>query len=105
MEGGLPRRAACAGCCALSQPRPVCGLGGSRCRVRWTLTARSPLPLPRPLPAPFRVTDMARKLAALGLAALLGSASAGSVELNKDNFDAEVFDAGKSAFVKFQAPW
>ena len=49
--------------------------------------------------------DMARKLAALGLAALLGSASAGSVELNKDNFDAEVFDAGKSAFVKFQAPW
>ena len=48
---------------------------------------------------------MARKVAALGLAALLGTAAAGSVELNKDNFDAQVFDSGKHAFVKFQAPW
>jgi hypothetical protein len=48
---------------------------------------------------------MMRKLLVLGLAALLGTAAAGSVELSKDNFDASVFDSGKSAFVKFFAPW
>jgi hypothetical protein len=48
---------------------------------------------------------MARKLAVLGLAALLGTAAGASVELNKDNFDAQVFDSGKHAFIKFQAPW
>jgi len=25
--------------------------------------------------------------------------------LTKDNFEQEAFDSGKSAFVKFQAPW
>ena len=29
----------------------------------------------------------------------------GAVELNKDNFDKEVFQSGKNAFVKFLAPW
>jgi len=48
---------------------------------------------------------MARKIAALGLAALLGGAAAGSVELNADNFESQVFASGKHAFIKFQAPW
>ena len=48
---------------------------------------------------------MARKAAALGLAAVLGSAAAGSVSLTDSNFDTEVFDSGKNAFIKFQAPW
>jgi len=48
---------------------------------------------------------MARKVAALGLAAILGTAAAGSTTLTDGNFDAEVFDSGKNAFIKFQAPW
>jgi hypothetical protein len=32
-------------------------------------------------------------------------ASAAGVELNDDNFDEVVFASGKSAFVKFLAPW
>jgi len=48
---------------------------------------------------------MVRKYAALGLAALLGTAAAAPVDLNKDNFNAEVLDSGKHAFVKFFAPW
>jgi hypothetical protein len=27
------------------------------------------------------------------------------VSLTDDNFDAQVFDSGKNAFIKFQAPW
>ena len=46
-----------------------------------------------------------RRTALLLLAALLGCAAAGSVDLNRDNFDELVFDSGKNAFVKFQAPW
>lgn len=46
-----------------------------------------------------------RKIAALGLAAVLGTAAAGSVSLTDSNFDTEVFDSGKNAFIKFQAPW
>jgi protein disulfide-isomerase A6 len=38
-------------------------------------------------------------------AALVSSANAGAIALNPDNFDAEVFDSGKSAFIKFLAPW
>jgi hypothetical protein len=41
----------------------------------------------------------------LGLAAILGTAAAGSVTLTDSNFDAEVFDSGKNAIIKFQAPW
>ena len=48
---------------------------------------------------------MARKVAALGLAAILGTAAAGSTTLTDGNFDAQVFDSGKNAFIKFQAPW
>jgi len=48
---------------------------------------------------------MARKIAALGLVALLGGAAAGSIELNADNFETQVFNSGKHAFIKFQAPW
>jgi len=44
---------------------------------------------------------MALRLTALSLAALLGGASA--TELTLDTWDAAV--AGKSVFVKFQAPW
>jgi hypothetical protein len=35
--------------------------------------------------------------------ALVASASAGSVELTKANFESET--AGKNSFIKFQAPW
>ena len=37
---------------------------------------------------------MARKVAVLALAAVIGSAAAGSVSLTDDNFDAQVFDSG-----------
>jgi len=36
--------------------------------------------------------------------ALVAGAQA-SVELTTANFDAEIFDSGKNAFIKFQAPW
>ena len=35
----------------------------------------------------------------------LVAASTATIELTSDNFDAEVFESGKSAFVKFLAPW
>jgi len=40
-------------------------------------------------------------------ALLLGvcGAAASATELTPDNFDAEVFKSGKSAFIKFLAPW
>jgi len=34
----------------------------------------------------------------------LGTAH-GTMELTPDNFDKEVIDSGKSAFIKFLAPW
>jgi len=40
----------------------------------------------------------------LALVAILGMANAAH-DLNADNFDAEVFESGKHAFVKFLAPW
>jgi len=53
-----------------------------------------------------KVGIMARHvLACLFAAGLSGMADAGAVELTKDNFDAEVANSGKSAFIKFQAPW
>jgi len=37
---------------------------------------------------------------------LLGVTGAlAATDLNEDNFDAEVHDSGKAAFVKFLAPW
>jgi protein disulfide-isomerase A6 len=43
----------------------------------------------------------------LRIAALLGAVGVASaaIELTPDNFDTEVFKSGKSAFVKFLAPW
>jgi hypothetical protein len=32
-------------------------------------------------------------------------AVASAMELTPDNFNAQVMDSGKNAFVKFQAPW
>jgi len=46
---------------------------------------------------------MVRILACI-LAACL-SISDGTRELTRANFEAEVFDSGKNAFVKFLAPW
>jgi len=39
------------------------------------------------------------------LLSALAGASAGAVELTGSNFDAEVKNSGKNAFVKFLAPW
>jgi len=39
------------------------------------------------------------------ICAFAGVAAAQSVELTLDNFDKEVTQSGKSAFIKFQAPW
>jgi len=50
---------------------------------------------------------MARVIAyvALALALCVLGADAGAVDLTAKTFDKEVFDSGKSAFVKFFAPW
>jgi len=45
---------------------------------------------------------MLRSLVFLGA---VGSAAAGAVELTPDNFDDVVVKSGKSAFIKFLAPW
>jgi hypothetical protein len=39
------------------------------------------------------------------LLALIAGAAAGAVDLTEANFDAEVNDSGKAAFIKFLAPW
>jgi len=41
----------------------------------------------------------------LVLAGLLAGASAEAVDLTPDNFDSVVTASGKSAFIKFLAPW
>ena len=41
----------------------------------------------------------------LALMGLVLGAQAGAVDLTAKNFDAEVLESGKSAFVKFLAPW
>ena len=48
---------------------------------------------------------MVRKAVLFGLAAVVGSAAAGSVTLTDSNFESEVFASGKNAFIKFYAPW
>jgi len=47
---------------------------------------------------------MARALL-VSAAFLVAGSSAGAVELTKANFQAEVKESGKNAFVKFLAPW
>ena len=44
-------------------------------------------------------------LLAIALMGLVLGANAGAVDLTAKNFDKEVFESGKSAFVKFLAPW
>jgi len=45
------------------------------------------------------------KFTAVALLGMVALASAESVNLNPSNFDDEVTNSGKNAFVKFQAPW
>jgi hypothetical protein len=51
----------------------------------------------------------ARLLAEMARVALIcafaASVSGNSVELTPDNFDKEVLQSGKAAFIKFLAPW
>ena len=44
-------------------------------------------------------------LRVLSLTALVAGAAGEAVELTSTNFDKLVFKSGKSAFVKFLAPW
>ena len=44
-------------------------------------------------------------LLAIALMGLVLGANAGAVDLTSSNFDTEVFESGKAAFVKFLAPW
>jgi len=37
--------------------------------------------------------------------ALLAAPAFGAIELTPDNFDKEVLQSGKAAFIKFLAPW
>ena len=53
---------------------------------------------------PHRLHVLARALSHVQMLALL-TASTTQVELTTKNFDKHVFGAGKSAFVKFLAPW
>ena len=62
------------------------------------LTIRLPL-LPQVL------IKMRVALLAIALMGLVLGANAGAVDLTSSNFDAEVFESGKAAFVKFLAPW
>eukprot|EP00227_Mantoniella_beaufortii_P017789 CAMPEP_0197591044 /NCGR_PEP_ID=MMETSP1326-20131121/12621_1 /TAXON_ID=1155430 /ORGANISM="Genus nov. species nov., Strain RCC2288" /LENGTH=230 /DNA_ID=CAMNT_0043156383 /DNA_START=72 /DNA_END=764 /DNA_ORIENTATION=- len=52
----------------------------------------------------MRASNILAAVALAGLAAL-GGAHAGAVDLTAASFDAQVFESGKGAFVKFFAPW
>merc|ERR1711903_325217 len=47
---------------------------------------------------------MKKSLTFVGLLAITG-ANAGAVDLTEGDFDAQIFESGKGAFVKFYAPW
>ena len=49
------------------------------------------------------ISSMALRL--LGLLSCAVGAHAGALELTPDNFDKEVVESGKNAFIKFLAPW
>ena len=51
------------------------------------------------------VAKMKSMILAVALMGLVLGANAGAVDLTAKNFDKEVFESGKSAFVKFLAPW
>jgi protein disulfide-isomerase A6 len=40
-----------------------------------------------------------------GMLAITSLMALGALELSPSNFDKEVFDSGKAAFIKFLAPW
>ncbi len=44
-------------------------------------------------------------MALLAFGAIAGVSAEGPVDLTNENFDAEVKDSGKNAFIKFLAPW
>jgi hypothetical protein len=44
-------------------------------------------------------------MARLLLISALASSAYGALELTPENFDKEVKDTGKAAFIKFLAPW
>jgi hypothetical protein len=48
---------------------------------------------------------MSGKLVVILLAGILATASGAAVVLSKDDFDTQVYNSGKHAFVKFYAPW
>ena len=48
---------------------------------------------------------MRTTMLALALMGLVLGANAKAVDLTAKNFDKEVLESGKSAFVKFLAPW
>ena len=51
------------------------------------------------------VWQVSPMLRGLTLLAALTGASASAVELTPDNFDKEITQSGKAAFIKFLAPW
>jgi len=62
--------------------------------------------LTRPFFACCASDSKRKKMRAVALiSAFLAGASAEAVNLTPDNFDALVTQSGKSAFIKFLAPW
>jgi len=51
------------------------------------------------------VLKMRAMIVAVALLGLVLGANAGAVDLSPKNFETEVFESGKSAFIKFLAPW
>ena len=81
------------------------------CRVSEEFFQSEPAPAPKlarrgPRPVVILSIAMARTTTALVcLAAAFGVASAQVATLTASNFEAEVLNGGKNAFVKFYAPW
>jgi len=48
---------------------------------------------------------MASRLILVLSSSVMVHVNAGAVELTKANFEEQVFNSGKNAFVKFLAPW
>jgi len=51
------------------------------------------------------VASLASAMKTIALLCALAAPAFGALELTPDNFDKEVFESGKAAFVKFLAPW
>lgn len=73
---------------------------------KWTPAPAPKLARRGPRPVVILSIAMARTTTALVcLAAAFGVASAQVATLTASNFEAEVLNGGKNAFVKFYAPW